>query len=55
MILLHREDAYEKESSRAGEADLIGPEHHNGPTSTITVSAQFHYSRMHDMAESFTW
>ena len=32
MILLHREDAYERESPRAGEADLIVAKHRNGPT-----------------------
>ena len=32
MILLHREDVYEKESTRPGEADLIVAKHRNGPT-----------------------
>ena len=32
VILLHREDAYEKESPRAGEADFIVAKHRNGPT-----------------------
>ena len=32
VILLHREDAYEKESPRAGEADVIVAKHRNGPT-----------------------
>ena len=49
VILLHREDAYEKESPRAGEADLIVAKHRNGPTSTITVAFQGHYSRFVDM------
>ncbi|MFC5035004.1 replicative DNA helicase [Streptomyces sp. DSM 41987] len=50
VILLHREDAYDKESPRAGEADLIVGKHRGGPTSTITVAAQLHYSRFVDMA-----
>lgn len=50
VILLHREDAYEKESPRAGEADLIVAKHRNGPTSTITVAFQGHYARFVDMA-----
>ena len=50
VILLHREDAYEKESPRAGEADLIVAKHRNGPTKTITVAFQGHYSRFVDMA-----
>ena len=50
VILLHREDAYEKESPRAGEADLIVAKHRNGPTDTIIVAFQGHYSRFVDMA-----
>jgi replicative DNA helicase len=50
VILLHREDAYERESPRAGEADLIVAKHRNGPTDTITVAFQGHYSRFVDMA-----
>jgi len=50
VILLHREDIYEKESPRAGEADLIVAKHRNGPTAEITVSFQGHYSRFVDMA-----
>ncbi len=49
VILLHREDAYEKESPRAGEADLIVAKHRNGPTDTITVAFQGHFSRFVDM------
>ena len=50
VILLHREDYYDKESSRAGEADLIIAKHRNGPTDTITVAAQLHLCRFVDMA-----
>ena len=50
VVLLHREDAYEKESPRAGEADFIVAKHRNGPTSTITVAFQGHYSRFVDMS-----
>jgi replicative DNA helicase len=52
VILLHREDAYDKESPRAGEADLIVAKHRNGATPTITVAFQGHYSRFVDMAAS---
>ena len=52
MILLHLEDMYEKESPRAGEADLIVAKHRNGPTATVTVAFQGHYSRFVDMAPS---
>jgi replicative DNA helicase len=50
VILLHREDAYERESPRAGEADLIVAKHRNGPTAVVTVAFQGHYSRFTDMA-----
>ncbi len=50
VILLHREAAYEKDSPRAGEADLIVAKHRNGPTATVTVAFQGHYSRFTDMA-----
>ena len=50
VLLLHREDAYERESPRAGEADLIVAKHRNGPTATVTVAFQGHYSRFSDMA-----
>jgi replicative DNA helicase len=52
VILLYREDAYEKESPRAGEADIIVGKHRNGPTATITVAFQGHYSRFVDMAQT---
>ncbi|RNL73937.1 replicative DNA helicase [Streptomyces sp. I6] len=52
VILLHREDAYDKESPRAGEADLIVAKHRNGPTATITVAFQGHYSRFVDMNQT---
>jgi replicative DNA helicase len=52
VILLHREDVYEKESPRAGEADLIVAKHRNGPTATITAAFQGHYSRFVDMAQT---
>jgi replicative DNA helicase len=50
VILLHREDVYERESPRAGEADLIVAKHRNGPTDTLVVAFQGHYSRFVDMA-----
>jgi len=50
VILLHREDMYERESPRAGEADLIVAKHRNGPTANVVVAFQGHYSRFVDMA-----
>ena len=50
VLLLHREDYYEKESPRAGEADFILAKHRNGPTDTVTVAFQGHFSRFVDMS-----
>ncbi|MVA75154.1 replicative DNA helicase [Auraticoccus sp. F435] len=49
VILLHREDIYDKESARLGEADFIVAKHRNGPTKTVEVVFQGHYSRFVDM------
>jgi replicative DNA helicase len=50
VILLFREDAYDRESPKAGEAEFIVAKHRNGPTVTVSVAAQLHYSRFCDMA-----
>lgn len=49
VILLHREDAYDKSSPRAGEADFIVAKHRNGATDTIPVAFQGAMSRFVDM------
>lgn len=53
VILLHRDDAVNRESERAGEADLIVAKHRNGPTDTITVAFQGHFARFTNMAKAF--
>jgi replicative DNA helicase len=50
VILLSRDDAYDKTSPRSGEADVLVAKHRGGPTAEITVAAQLHYSRFVDMA-----
>jgi replicative DNA helicase len=50
VMLIHRPDAWERDDPRAGEADLILAKHRNGPTATVTVTHQLHYSRFSDMA-----
>ncbi|MBV8992676.1 MAG: replicative DNA helicase [Pseudonocardiales bacterium] len=50
VMLIHRPDAWERDDPRAGEADLILAKHRNGPTATVTVAHQLHYSRFYDMA-----
>ncbi len=51
VILIHRPDAWERDDPRAGEADLILAKHRAGPTSTVTVAHQLHYSRFTDLAQ----
>lgn len=48
VILLHRDDYYDKECENAGEADFIIAKHRNGATDTISVAAQLHYARFTD-------
>lgn len=50
VILLYREDAYCRESPRAGEIDLIVAKNRHGPQATLTAAFQGHYSRVADMA-----
>jgi replicative DNA helicase len=50
VILINRPDAWERDDPRAGEADLILAKHRAGPTSTIVVAHQLHYSRFVDLA-----
>jgi replicative DNA helicase len=45
VILLHREEIYDKESPRAGEADVIIAKQRSGPTGTIILSWLGKYSR----------
>lgn len=49
VIILDRPDQDDREHLRAGEADLIVAKNRNGPTATVTVAYQGHYSRFVDM------
>ena len=52
VVLLYRDDYYERESPRAGELELIVAKNRQGPQCKITVGFQGHYSRAIDMAET---
>jgi hypothetical protein len=45
---------YERDEPRAGEADLIIAKNRHGPTSTVTVAHQLHYSRFATLANPCT-
>jgi len=46
VLLLHREDYYERESARAGELDVIVAKNRQGPLTTVTLQFQGHYGRI---------
>ncbi|WP_018330395.1 replicative DNA helicase [Actinomycetospora chiangmaiensis] len=50
VMLINRPDAFERDDPRAGEADIILAKHRNGPTATIPIAHQLHYSRFADLA-----
>jgi replicative DNA helicase len=50
VILLHREDAYDPETPRAGEIDLFIEKNRNGPKSRVTALFQGQYSRIVNFA-----
>lgn len=54
VIMLHREDAYEPQSPRAGETDLILRKNRQGPLCTVTLAFQGHYARMVSMSREWT-
>jgi replicative DNA helicase len=50
IIFIYRDELYDVESPRKGEADLILAKHRNGPTDAVTVTFQGQYSRFTPMA-----
>lgn len=51
VMLLYRPDSQDKDSERAGEADIIVAKHRGGRIDTITVAQQLHLSRFVDMPD----
>jgi replicative DNA helicase len=54
VILIHREDYYDKESPRAGEADFLIEKNRGGVKDCVTLGAQFHLTRFVSMADAWT-
>lgn len=54
VLLLHREDAYERESARAGEIDIIIAKNRQGPLCTVTLTFQGHYGRIVSMSPDWS-
>lgn len=49
VMLLYRPDSQDRDSERAGEADIILAKHRGGPIDTVMVAHQLHYSRFVSM------
>lgn len=54
IIFIYRDELYDPETPRRGEADLILAKHRNGPTDIVTVTFQGQYSRFAPMASRST-
>lgn len=52
VLLLHREDAYQSDSPRAGEVDVLVAKHRQGRLGTVTLVNQYHYARLGSMFHS---
>lgn len=50
VVMIYRDDYYDAESPRSGEADFIVRKNRGGPCDTVTVAAQLHLTRFVDMA-----
>lgn len=50
VMLIYRPDSQEEDHERSGEADIIVAKHRGGPTGTIPVAHQLHYSRFVNLA-----
>ncbi|MEA2315305.1 MAG: replicative helicase [Solirubrobacteraceae bacterium] len=51
VMFIYREDYYDEESERQGEADLIIAKHRNGATSKVTLTFQREYPRFMSYAQ----
>lgn len=54
VLLLHRDDLFDRDTPRVGEMDVIISKQRNGPTGTVPVAFQGHYSRTADLANDYT-
>jgi replicative DNA helicase len=54
VILLYREDTYERESPRAGEIDLIVAKNRQGRQATVTLAFRGHHAKCSDMYRPWT-
>ena len=53
MLLLHRPEMFDPNDDHAGEAEIIVGKHRGGPTGTVEVVSQLHFSRFVNKARDF--
>lgn len=53
VLLLHRPEMFDPNDVHAGEAEIIIGKHRGGPTGTVEVVSQLHYSRFVNKARDF--
>ena len=49
VMFVYREEYYDRESERLGEADIIFAKHRNGPVGEVTLTFQPRYPRFNSM------
>lgn len=52
VMFVYREDYYDKETERKGEAEIIVEKHRNGPTDTITLAFLGQYTKFENLARA---
>ncbi|MHB8513089.1 MAG: replicative DNA helicase [Actinomycetota bacterium] len=52
VMFVFREDYYNKDSDKKGEAEIIVAKHRNGPVDTVRLAFQDHYTRFVDLARN---
>jgi len=51
VLLIHREDMYDRDSAKAGMAEIIIGKQRSGPTGTLELAFQGHYARFAELAQ----
>jgi replicative DNA helicase len=52
VMFVYREDYYDHESEKKGEAEIIVEKHRNGPTDTITLAFLGQYTKFENLARA---
>jgi replicative DNA helicase len=52
VMFVYREDYYDKDSEKKGEAEIIVEKHRNGPTDTVNLAFLGQYTKFENLARS---